>query len=58
LRSVEAEFGVVDEVGEGSFRRELFRYYDELSNIRMIEDIGDCVSISIIRTNILKMIGS
>lgn len=55
-KSVEAEFGAAKEVVEGSFRRDLFGYYDDLSNIKMIEDAKDCAGISIIRTSILEVI--
>jgi len=52
LSSDDVEFGVAWEVGIGSFRRDLFEYYDDLSNNKMVEDLGFYVSILIVRTNI------
>lgn len=54
LRSADAEFGATWEVGKGSFRRILFGYYDDLSNIRIVVDPRFYASILIVRTNILE----
>jgi len=51
----EAEFGATSVFGEGSFHWDLFGYCNDLSNIRMDEDPGDCDSIFIARTNILEV---
>jgi len=57
LGSVELEFGVTGEFEEGSFYQDLIGDYDEIRSIKVVEYLGDCANISIIRTNILEVIG-